>query len=33
MGDAVLEYFRGKDCAFVAQLVTRKGLKQALRRI
>ena len=27
MGDAVLEDFRGKDCAFVAgQLVTKKGL-------
>ena len=30
MGDAVLEDFRGKDCG---QLVTRKGLKQALCRI
>ena len=34
MGDAVLEDFHGKDCAFVAnKLVTRKGLKQALCRI
>ena len=30
MGDAALEDFRGKDCAFV---VARKGLKQALCRI
>ena len=26
MGDAVLEDFRAKDCAFVANLLRRKGL-------
>ena len=33
MGNGVLEYFCGKDCAFFGQLVTRRGLKQALCRI
>ena len=33
MGDAVLEDFHGKDCAFVANWFTRKGLNQALCHI
>ena len=28
MGDAVLEDFRGKDCAFVANWLRGKGLKK-----
>ena len=33
MGNGVLEYFCGKDCAFFCQLVMRRGLKQALCHI
>ena len=33
IGDAVLEDFRGKRLSLCGQLVTRKGLKQALCRI
>ena len=33
LGNGVLEYFCGKDFAFFGQLVTRRGLKQALCRI
>ena len=33
MGDAVLEDFRGKDCAFVANWLRGKGLRYLHRQI